>query len=95
MKQRYAQLQHALAVTCVAPRRQTGALLPGLDRRPHYGPVSCTLRLQQQRLALPPQETDLLITSTEMLLVGVKEIQYTVNGAVRTVGLRLLDQRIG
>jgi hypothetical protein len=48
--QRYAQLQHALAVTCVAPGRRPGTLLPGLDGRPHHGAISRTLRLQQQRL---------------------------------------------
>src|SRR3974390_1116938 len=94
VKQGHAQLQHALAVTLVAPGRQPGTLPPGLDGRPHHGPISRTLRLQEQRVALPLQETDLLIASTEMLLVGIKEIQRTVNGAVRAVSLRLLDQRI-
>src|SRR5450432_2893548 len=78
VKQCYAQLQHAPASTLVASGRQLDTLLPGLDGRPQHGPISRTLRLQQQRLPLPLQERDLPIASTEMLLVSSKEIQRTV-----------------
>jgi hypothetical protein len=59
------------------------------------GPVRRTLRLQQERLALPLEETDLPIGSAEMLLISIEEIKRTVNGAVRAVRLRLLDQCVG
>src|SRR6266851_3851970 len=97
VKQRYTQLQHALAVTPTAPRRQPGTLPPDLNSLSHHGLIDFTLRLQQQRLALPLEETDLLIASAEVLLVGIKEVQCTVDSAVRSVRsvrLRLLDQRI-
>ena len=37
----------------------------------------------------------MLIVSAEVLAVGIKEVQCTVDRAVRSLRLRLLDQRIG
>ena len=84
VKQRYTQLQHALAVTLLAPRRQPDALPPDLDSLSHNGLIDFTLRLQQQRLALPLEETEVLIASAEVLLVVIKEVQCTVDRAVRS-----------
>ena len=46
VKQRYTQLQHALAVTLLAPRRQPDALPRDLDSLSHNGLIDFTLRLQ-------------------------------------------------